>query len=185
MRRVFALVLLCLLLTGCGKEENVTNEAVKFRADLVQAGGCSYQVKISADFGDSVEEFTLSCRSMADGTTDFTILAPETLEGITARVTDAGGKITYEGMGVDFGLLANDTLAPAAAPALLVACWSSEYIASAGFEGESYRASYEKGFDEKTLKVDTWFENNLPIYAEVCYNNSRILRLELSEFQLD
>lgn len=180
-----AVVLLCVFLCGCSAEENVVSQAVEFRAALVQAGGCSYTAQISADFGGTVEEFTVSCRSLADGTTELTILAPETLEGITATVTDSGGKITYEGMAVDFGLLANNSLAPAAAPSLIAACWSSEYIAFAGMEEELYRVTYEKGFDEGALKVDTWFENSLPIYAEVCYNNTRILRLTITEFQFN
>ena len=150
----------------------------------MQAGACSYQAEITADFGGNVESFTVFCNSLADGTTELTILKPESLEGLTATVTDKGGKITYDGMAVDFGLLADGSLAPAAAPALVVDCWTSEYIASAGMEENLYRVSYEKGFDDATLKVDTWFENHLPIYAEVCYNNTRILRMTITEFRL-
>ena len=42
----------------------------------------------------------------------------------------------------------------------------------------------EKDFDEKMLKVDTWFENGIPICAEVCYNNQRILNLTISDFTM-
>lgn len=161
----------------------MVSEAVEFRAALVQAGGCSYVAEICADFGSTVETFVLDCNSAADGTTELSIRSPETLEGITATVSGSGGKITYDGMAVDFGLLADDSLAPAAAPALMVECWSTEYIAYGGTEEGRYRAGYEKGFDETVVKVDTWFENHLPIYAEVCYNNTRILRLTITEFQ--
>ena len=184
MRRIAAAVLLCLFLCGCTKSENAIQQAVEFRAALVQAGGCRYKAEICADFGQTVECFTVRCDSKADGTTDLAIERPESLAGITATVTDKGGKITYEGMAVDFGLLADGTLAPAAAPALLVNCWSSEYIAYGGNEGDRYRAGYEKGFDPSVLKIDTWFENNLPIYAEVCYNDTGILRLTITEFEL-
>lgn len=159
------------------------SRAVEFRAALVQAGGCSFQAEIIADFGETVESFTVSCEAQADGETNLTILEPETLAGITANVTQAGGKITYDGIMLDFGLLAEEALAPAAAPSLMVACWSGEYISSAGNEDAYYRVSYEKGYDEDVLKVDTWFENSLPIYAEVCYNDVRILQLKITKFE--
>lgn len=180
---MIALVVLCLFLCGCSEKKSAVSPAVEFRAQLVQAGGCSYIAQICADFGENVETFTVSCRSLADGTTELTILQPESLEGLTATVTQKGGSINYDGMAADFGLMADDSLAPAAAPALMVACWSSEYIAYGGAEEGRYRAGYEKGFDEAVLKVDTWFENHLPIYAEVCYNDMRILRLTITEFQ--
>ena len=183
MRRIAAVMLMCLLFCGCTKTESSVQRAVEFRAALVQAGGCRYQAEICADFGGTVECFTVRCDSRADGATELVIESPESLAGIAATVTDKGGKITYDGMAVDFGLLADDTLAPAAAPALLVSCWSSEYITCGGTEGEYYRASYEKGFDESAVKIDTWFENHLPIYAEVCYNNTGILRFTITEFE--
>ena len=183
MRRLLAVTLLCLLLAGCTEGKDTLSHAVEFRAALVQAGGCSFQAEITADFGETVESFTVSCEAQADGETNLTILEPETLAGITATVTQVGGKITYDGMMLDFGLLADESLAPAAAPSLMVACWSGEYISSAGNEDAYYRASYEKGYDEDVLKVDTWFENGLPIYAEVCYNDARILQLKITDFE--
>lgn len=172
-----------LLLGGCGSEESSVSPAIEFRAALVQAGGCGFEAQIEADFSDSIQRFTVSCAATTDGTTSLTILEPETLAGITATVTEQGGSVTYDGMAAEFGLLANGELAPAAAPALAVLCWTSEYIASAGYEEELYRVTYEKGFDEKLLLVDTWFKNAIPICAEVCYNNQRILKLTISDFE--
>ena len=77
-----------------------------------------------------------------------------------------------------------DSLASAAAPAITVTCWSSEYITAAGEDETGYRVTYEKDFDEKMLKVDTWFENGIPICVEVCYNNQRILNLTISDFTM-
>lgn len=184
MRRTIFICLLCgvLLLTGCGGGESAVAPAIKFRASLVQAGGCSFTAEITADFGERAETFTVSCQVSADGTAELTVLQPETLSGITATVSGDGGRITYDGMAMDFGLLADGNVVPAAAPALVATCWSTEYIASAGTEGDLYRVTYEKGFEEKTLTVDTWFENDLPISSEVCYNQTRILKLTLSDF---
>lgn len=186
MRRgmILLTVCLCLLLGACTGEESAVSPAIEFRAGLVQAGGCTFQAEVEADFGENVERFTLECDAAAGGAVDLTVLSPETLAGITATVSEAGGKITYDGMAMDFGLLANGNVIPAAAPALAVRCWTSEYIASVGEEEGLCRVTYEKDYDEKKLIVDTWYENGIPICAEVCYNNQRILKMTISEFSL-
>lgn len=176
--------MLCALLFGCAREESVLEPAIAFRATLLQAGGCSFHAKIEADFGDRVETFAVDCDYSADGTANLTITEPGTLEGITAAVTERGGKITYDGMSVDFGLLANGNVIPAAAPALTALSWCGEFISAAGWEEDVYRVTYEKDFDEKRLQIDTFFKNDLPILAEVCYNNQRILKLDISDFSL-
>ena len=43
----------------------------------------------------------------------------------------------------------------------------------------------QKDFDEKRLVTDTWFENGVPICAEVCYNGQRILKILISSFTLN
>ena len=186
MRRILALLILtALCLSGCGGTENLLAPAIEFRAALVQAGGCSFTARVTADDGEATEEFTLRCEAEETGAVRFEVAEPQTLAGITALVSADGGTITYDGMAMDFGLLANGNVIPAAAPALVLCCWRQEYLAAAGADETGYRATYEKDFDEKRLVVDTWFENGIPFYAEVCYNNQRILKLELSDFKLD
>ena len=175
---------LCLLLGGCGGRSQGVSPAIAFRASLVQAGGCSFRAELTADYGDYVVPFTLDCETEVNGPTHFTVAAPETLAGITAAVDETGGTVTYDGLMMDFGLLANGRLAPAAGPAVVAYCWSSAYLAAGGEEDGRFRATYEKDYEEKMLKVDTWFENGIPIYAEVCYNGQRILNLTISEFSL-
>ena len=176
--------MLCALLCGCASEESILQPAIEFRAALLQAGGCSFRAAIEADFGDRVEVFTVDCDLDEDGTARLTLIEPESLAGITCSVTDGGGKITYDGMSVDFGLLANGNVIPAAAPALTALCWREEYISAAGTEQDAYRVTYEKDFEEKRLQIDTYFKNDLPFFAEVCYNNQRILKLEISDYSL-
>ena len=186
MRRVFAIltVVSVLLCVGCGSTESHLEEAITFRAELVQAGGCTFQSQITADYGDQVERFTVNCQGDAEGTVHLTIVEPAVLEGVTATVTEGGGAITYDGLSVDFGLLAQGNVIPAAAPSIVLTCWLSEYISAAGQEGEYYRVTYQKDYEEKQLIVETYFKNGLPNYAEVCYNNQGVLKLQFSEFQL-
>ena len=99
---------LCLLLGGCGGRSQGVSPAIAFRASLVQAGGCSFRAELTADYGDYVVPFTLDCETEVNGPTHFTVAAPETLAGITAAVDETGGTVTYDGLMMDFGLLANE-----------------------------------------------------------------------------
>lgn len=187
MRQTAAVLMITVLflLCGCKSTENCLEEAIDFRTELVEAGGCSFRAKITADFTDNTESFTVGCDCDADGTARLTLEEPEELQGITAEVTDGGGKITYDGMSVDFGLLADGNVIPAAAPAIIVSCWCREYIASAGMENSLYRVTYDKDFAQRHLTVDTFFKNGLPFSAEICYNNQNILKISILEFYLN
>ena len=187
MRRVLAVLMttICLLLCGCAGEESAVSPAIAFRAELVQAGGCTFCAEVTADFGTTVEQFSLEAQANADGTAALEVLAPETIAGITATTSEGGGSITFDGMAVDFGLLANGNVIPLAAPSIAAACWMREYICAAGEEDGLYRVTYERDYDEKRLIVDTWFENGLPICAEVCYNNQRFLKILITEFSMN
>lgn len=171
-----------LLLCGCTSTEEVLSEAIEFRAELLRAEGCSFRAEVTADSGDAEDTFVLDCEVDAEGAVRFTVVAPDTICGITAAVTADGGQVTYDGMAMDFGLLAAGNVIPAAAPALAVCCWRGEYIAYVGRDADALRVTYEKGFEEKQLVIDTWFEKGLPIFAEVCYNQQSILRMTITNF---
>lgn len=187
MRRATAALMttLLLLLCGCAGVKPKLDEAMEFRSALLLAETCSFTAEVTADFGQSVEEFTLACQADDAGDLDLCVLAPESIAEISARVTQEGGKVTYEGMQLEFGLMANDNVAPIAAPALAFAAWRGAYIVSAGTDEDGYRVTYQKDYDNKALIVDTWYKNKVPICAEVCYNNRRILKLTISDFILE
>ena len=158
--------------------------AITFRANLVESGGCRFTAAITVDYGQRVQCFRLTCDADGEGTAKITLLEPETVAGVTATVSDGGGRITYDGMALDFGLLADGQLIPAAVPSMLATCWMKEYISDAGQDETGYRVRYRKKIEEKELYLDTFFENGIPISAEVCYNNHGILKIEISDFAL-
>ena len=182
MRRMMAIFLCLCCFVGCESKDSGLEPAIEFRSALVQAGGCSFTAAITVDYGQRVQCFTLDCQADGEGTTKITLLQPETIAGVTATVMDGGGQITYDGMALDFGLLADDSLIPAAAPCMLATCWMKEYISDAGEMETGYQVRYRKKIGEKELLLDTFFENGIPFLAEVCYNDSGILKIEISDF---
>ncbi len=185
MRRLIAAIFICLICSACSGEEKNVSPAVQFRTDLIEAKGCSFTAEVTADFGQTVQMFSMDCTTDGNDVLYLTVTAPETLSGITATVDQDGGRITYDGMAMDFGLLANGNVIPAAAPAIIAGCWTKEYISSAGQEENLYRVTYQKDFDEKMLIVDTWYEKNVPIYAEICYNDKNIIKLTITNFSFN
>lgn len=177
------LLLLCAC-SGSGKDGDLQS-AIDFRADYLGAASCSYTAEVTADYGETIYAFTMDCISKPDGTTELTVTEPESIAGITAQVTGDNGEITFDGMSLDFGTLAEGNVIPVAAPAVTADCWREAYIASAGREDGKYRVSYERGYEHETLQVDTWFstEKNIPIYAEICYNDICVLKVTITGFQ--
>lgn len=180
-------IALCLsLLCACsgGQKEDALQTAMDFRAALLNAASYSFKAEVTADYGERVYEFSMDC-VCSGGTTNITVTKPDTISGITAQVTNASGEVTFDGTALDFGTLADGNIVPLAVPAVAADSWTSAYIASAGKEKDALRVHYERGYDDAQLLVDTWFslKNNLPIYAEVCYNDSCILQMRLSDFQ--
>ena len=184
MRRLSAILLGCLFLfCGCGEKDGHLSEGIAFRSKLVQQNGCRFRAEITADKGSDILRFCLDCEGDGQGNVSFVLTEPETLAGISGTISEAGGKITYDGMSVDFGLLLQDAIAPAAAPALLVNSWISGYMLWGGKDGETYCMCCEQVLEGRSLEVESFFKNELPFYAEVCYNGSRILEIQIIDFQ--
>lgn len=182
MGRILSLILLLSLLTGCKGEESLLAQAVTFRGELISRGGCSFLAKITADYGAEVQHFALQCKTDGDGRVSFVVTEPDTIEGISGSMTGEDGLVTYDGLQLAFPLLVHEQISPVSAPALTVSCWLREYILSAGMSDGIYRVSYEKKIQGKDLLIDTYFEKDIPISAELCYNGNRIIKIEITSF---
>ena len=184
MRRLTVMILAMLFcLFGCSKEEGQLSTAIDFRSKLVQANGCSFEGEITADYGDSIQSFRLTCDCDAQGIVRMNLLEPETLEGIAATVTEGGRKISYDGLIVDLSRLAQERLAPAAAPGLILESWLCGFIQWGQWEEGISQVSYEQELGDARFNIVTFFKNDLPFSAEVCYNNERVLEMKIEEFQ--
>lgn len=180
--KTLLLLLLCLLLCGCGKQDP-TQEALDFRTALLETGGCSFCAQVSAEDGEQVYIFTLHC-IWEDGSAQLEVLEPESIAGIRATVEVGSTKLEFDGATLDFGSLAGGQLSPVAAPWLLACCWQSEYIAWSGADGQQRRVTYLRGYEDEELAVDTWFFDRIPVYAEMSWNGRRCLCVTIREFQM-
>ena len=185
-KKLLCCVIICLILSGCQHQVSPTQDALDFRTALLEAGGCQFQAVIGADYGDRVYSFTVTCMYNTDGTASITVLQPEEIAGITAKVSENGTKIEFENMALDFGVMANGTVSPMMACQVLGRCWSSSYISCGGSDGDLQRITYLDGYEEEELTVDTWLDGTgLPVYAEMMYDGTRCLTLQLTDFRFE
>lgn len=178
-------VMICTVLSACAAKSAPTQSGLDLRTSLLEAGGCSFQAVIGADLGDRVYRFTVNCRYTAGGQTELTVLQPEELSGISATVAQDGVSVTFDSAELDFGPMANELVSPITACQVLGRCWTGGYLESGGTDGALERITCLDGYEEQELKVDTWLENGLPVYAEITFDNTRCLTLQLSDFRFE
>ena len=186
MRRILAVaLLLALMLGGCAKGPDAMQQALDFRASVLQSGGCRFKARITADYEEQVFQFTLDCAYSPETGAEMTIIEPQTLAGLRAVCTERGAQIEYAGASFGLGALGGGRLAPMELPLLLGQSWCGEYIAAAGSAENGWRMTCTVGYDEDELRVDTWLsDDGLPEYCELSAGGKLLLSAELYEFQL-
>lgn len=78
-----------------------------------------------------------------------TVTAPDTISGISATVKNDCRTIEFDGLSLEFGPLADGRVSPICGPALLGACWASEYIDSTGKDEEQTLRSIRRDMNRK------------------------------------
>lgn len=172
-----------LLLSGCGWQKYPMQPALDLRTALLERG-CRFTAEVCANYGSDRFEWTVDCSCAPDGAVELTIVAPDSIAGITASVDAQGEQLSFEGTGVTFGLLADGQIAPVSLPQVLTGCWRSEYIREAGFDDDYTTAVYVMGYDEKEVVAEQWLdETGTPVYADLWHGGENIASVRISEFQ--
>ena len=183
MRRIFAIFLL-LFLTGCSAGGSEMDRALAVRNQILTGNGCTFEAQITADYGDEVYVFSLSCAADANGNVTFTVKAPETIAGITGAVSAEGGKLTYDDTVLAFDLLADGQISPVSTPWLMIKTLRSGYISSCGTSGENFIMSIDDSYADDALHLQiTVNSSNLPIRAEILWKEQCVVTLTISDFQ--
>ena len=174
-----------LLLAGCGTKRSNTQDALDFRTRLLEAGGCTFDAALTAQYGETAAQFSMHCTVSLEQGADMTLTAPETLRGITAHVDRSGAKLVFDGAEIGFSTLAGGRLAPMAAPWVLADCWANGYIAWSGMEGDLLRVTYRTGYGTDELQADVWFDGGVPARAELSYEGALLLSAAITNFTFE
>ncbi len=157
------------------------DEALALRAAILQAQSCAFTAGITADYGDMTYSFTMDCVADNQGNVTFTITAPETIAGITGKLTADGGSLTFDSTALAIPLLTDEQLTPVSAPWIFMRTLRGGFITSCA-EG---RITIDDSYDADALKLDiTLNSEKLPALAEIYWKNRRILTVEVKSFVL-
>jgi len=179
---ICAVLLVTILCTACGNRTEL-DRAMALRADLLSSHGYRFDTTVTADYGDYVNTFTMACQADNRGNLTFTVAKPDSLSGISGRISQQGGKIVFEDTVLAFPLLADQQLSPVSAPWILVHTLHDGYLTACASTENGLVLTIDETYDEDSLNLTVWLgEDDLPKSAEVLYRGRRILSLTVENF---
>lgn len=187
-RFLCVVVLICFVFSSCSQNssDQSMQDAIDFRTSLMAAEGCTFQAQVSADYGERVYEFTLGCEFVPEGEARLTVLSPDMISGVSAVIGPDGTNIEFDGAVLDFGTMANGRVAPMALPWLLGRAWCSEYIRSAGRDGDQILITCLMGYGEDEVVIETWLsDDRVPVRCDISYDGQRCIAASISDFRLN
>lgn len=193
MRKLWCCVPMMILLlaacsggSGVGKAEEL---ALVIRGEYLEMTACTAKATVTADYGQRVYEYEMDVAVNGEETT-LAITAPETVAGITAKVSGKDSRLEYEDLSLETGPLNEDGLTPVSAvPALLEAARSG-YMTSCMLEDEESGSllRVDCGDPEGQPGVGTettlWFQPDTHdlVRGEIRSDGYRVILWECSEF---
>lgn len=185
MKRIAAVIFALVLLTGCTGKRDELDRAMKLRANLLGCLGCSFDVAVTADYGDEIFEFAMSCEADGRGNLSFTVTQPESLAGITGEISSGEGKLTFEDAALQFPLLADDQVTPISGPWILIKTLLGGYLTAANEEEDLLHLTIHDSYEDDALQMEIWLNSeNAPVCGEILYDGRRIVTMTVENFRI-
>lgn len=182
MKRISLFLILIIILTGCSGSNDQMDRALALRSRIQQAQ-VSFDVELTADYGDKTYDFSMSCKGDAQGNLTFTVTAPETIAGISGVISKGTGKLTFDEKMLAFEILADGLISPVSGPWVMLKALQSGYMTSCGAEGDSLRLSIDDSYRDKALHLDIWLKNeDIPQRCEIYWDGRRLLTMNVKNF---
>lgn len=183
MKRLLVLCLLFLSVCGCSAQNGKMDQALALRQRLLAGNGCSFSARITADYQESLYEFTLVCRQDAEGTVYFEVDQPESIRGIAGNIDHRGGKLTFDDKVLAFPLLADGLFSPVSAPWLFLQSLQNGYIKSCGIDGDVLTMTIHDTYDNQSIQTEIFADANGAIMqADIFWQGRRILSMIIRDF---
>lgn len=185
MKKIAALLITLVIFTGCTGKRDELDRAMTLRAELLACESCSFDMDITADYGDELHEFAMSCQADNEGAVSFTVSEPESIAGITGTIEAGEGKLTFADTALAFPLLADGQVAPVSAPWILMKTLLGGYLTSCTQEDDLLHLTIDDSYQEDALQLEIWLNaDDRPVAAEVLYGGRRILTMDIENFQI-
>ena len=186
---VICVLMTTLLLAGCGTAgvSEAEELALTIRGEYLAMDRCAVQAAVTADYGQRVYQYEMAV-SVNGEETSLTLSAPETVAGLTARLSGEENLLEFDGVSVETGPLDGDGLTPVSAlPALLEAARSG-YITACALEEEGTLLRVDCGDPAGSPGTGTetalWFDTSTHalVRGEISVDGFRVILCEFSDF---
>ena len=182
LRLVSMMLIATILFCGCASRSEL-DRAMTLRANLLGSHGYRFETTVTADYGDVLYQFSMSCQADNRGNLTFAVTQPESIAGITGKISQQGGKITFDDTALSFSLLADDQIAPVSAPWILVHTLHDGYIISCTSAEKGLILSVNETYEDDSLRLTIRLgEDDIPVDAEIFYRGKRILSMTVENF---
>ena len=182
LKQLLCTVIILCSLFGCGSRSEM-DRALEIRNMISQCENCSFDVRITADYGSKQYIFTMSCEVDSIGNLTFSIKEPESIEGICGKISENGGKLTFSDEALAFPLLADGLITPAGAPWLYMKVLKGGYINSYESRAGELHLMFDDSLQQHDLQVEAYFSSdNIPYYGEILWEGRRLITLEVTSF---
>lgn len=126
---------LWLSLAACGGGATGAEQmALDIRGEYLAMEGCSAELAVTADYGQRVYEYGLALEYHREGECVLTVISPEAVAGVTARLKDGSGSLEYDGVWVETGPLDESGMSPMDAVPVLLEYATEGFIAECAME---------------------------------------------------
>ena len=185
MKKLAALMIALVILTGCTGKRAEMDRIMTLRAKLLGSEGCTFTAQITADYGDTLHEFTLFCEGNNDGDLGFRVETPDTISGITGRFLGNEGFLTFDDVALSFPLLADDQITPVSGPWILLKTMLGGYLTACTMEEDLLHLTIHDSYEEDALQMEIWLNpEDQPIQAEIIYDGRRIVTMKIENFRI-
>ena len=193
VRRALTMIL-CLALTGCGHgADEVDQLTLDIRGRYLGLERVTARLEVEADYGQRVYAYELDLDWRREGETTISVIAPEEVAGLTARLAAGETFLDYDGVSLETGPLDESGLSPMGAGPRLLQAAAEDFIAESGLEtweeGERLRLLCRdpEGRPGEGTEYTLWFDPNTfaLLRGEVSVDGRRVFACRLSEFQME
>lgn len=181
------MIALCLLLTSCSDAGEESSASLRDRYH--EMSGCTMEAAIVCDQEGMEWEASLRCEYVPGGESVVEVLAPETIAGVKAVISDSDWSLEYEGECLNAGAISSEEISPAAClPRLMNALrdgWLLEENEESWNEVPCLRLCVDQSGTQNGKIVSTiWLrqDDGVPLRGEISVDGEIILTAEFTSF---
>ena len=183
MKRILMIFMLLFLLPGCGNAKSSVKPGMELRTRLLNSDGCRFNAEITADYGTLVQCFTVECIADSAGNVEFTVVEPDVISGITGKISQDVGHLTFNDRALAFSLLADGQIAPVSSPWIFLKTLRSGYIRACDTNKNGTHLIIDDSYEDDALQLDVYLSvDNIPQQADILWRGKRILTISVKDF---